>query len=79
MVRIGQILANFLGKIQIWAQFDKNFEKKNSMKSCQKRRSFGERLSKICCELSKQVVLEPRVSPEHTSKYVDTVTVFVNA
>ena len=24
----------------------------------------------------KQVVLEPRVSPEHTSKYVDTVTVF---
>ena len=26
--------------------------------------------------LRKQVVLEPRVSPEHTSKYVDTVTVF---
>ena len=24
----------------------------------------------------RQVVLEPRVSPEHTSKYVDTVTVF---
>ena len=24
----------------------------------------------------KQVVLEPQVSPEHTSKYVDTVTVF---
>ena len=23
-----------------------------------------------------QVALEPRVSPEHTSKYVDTVTVF---
>ena len=26
--------------------------------------------------LYEQVVLEPRVSPEHTSKYVDTVTVF---
>ena len=26
--------------------------------------------------LYKQVVLEPRVSPEHTSKYVDTVIVF---
>ena len=25
---------------------------------------------------SRQVVLEPRVSPEHTPKYLDTVTVF---
>ena len=29
-------------------------------------------------DITNKVVLEPRVSPEHTSKYVDTVTVFAN-
>ena len=30
----------------------------------------------LCIFKNQQVVLEPRVSPEHTSKYVDTVIVF---
>ena len=32
-------------------------------------------LQTVLQQLYQQVVLEPRVSPEHTSKYVDTVTV----
>ena len=51
-VRIRQTLANFPGKIQIWTYLDKFFEKKiEILKCCQKKGSFGEKFSKICCVL----------------------------
>ena len=40
---------------------------------------WGEYRGQFCSELDKiinKLVLEPQVSPENTSKYVDTVTVF---